>query len=144
MKALYLDVSRWLDSNRWPLESEATALPTEPHPLSISFPFYLFKDDLPSSDIFFSSVSMDIRRDGCNNRDGNSDFSPILQSHLRHYFSIRSIPSPKIGSSGVVVMGGDSCSKGCGFESQHHVLNGHFSHLFDVKLRRLFEKTKIN
>ena len=26
---------------------------------------------------------------------------------------------------GTVVMGDDSCSRGCGFESQHHILNGH-------------------
>ena len=32
------------------------------------------------------------------------------------------------GIPGLVVMGGDSCSKGCGFESQHWILNGHFSH----------------
>ena len=25
-----------------------------------------------------------------------------------------------------MVMGRDSCSKGCGFESQHHILDGHF------------------
>ena len=28
-------------------------------------------------------------------------------------------------SPGVVVMGGDSCSEGLGFEYQHHILNGH-------------------
>ena len=38
-------------------------------------------------------------------------------------------------------MGGDSCSKGSGFESQHHILDGH---LFVVKIIFLFEKTKIN
>ena len=27
---------------------------------------------------------------------------------------------------GLVVMWGDSCSEGCEFESQHHILNGHF------------------
>ena len=32
-----------------------------------------------------------------------------------------------------VVMGGDSCSEGHGFESQHYILDGHFSHLFVVK-----------
>ena len=33
----------------------------------------------------------------------------------------------KEGSSpGVMVMGGDSCSKGCGFKSQHCILDGHF------------------
>ena len=25
-----------------------------------------------------------------------------------------------------MVMGGDSCAEGCGFKSQHHILNGHF------------------
>ena len=25
-----------------------------------------------------------------------------------------------------MVMGGDSCSKGCGFKSWHHILDGHF------------------
>ena len=28
-----------------------------------------------------------------------------------------------------MVMGGDSCFKGCEFESRHRILNGHFSHL---------------
>ena len=30
------------------------------------------------------------------------------------------------GSPGLVVMGGDSCSRGRGFKSQHHILYGHF------------------
>ena len=30
-------------------------------------------------------------------------------------------------------MGGDSCSKGCEFESWRHILDGHFSHLLVVK-----------
>ena len=33
-----------------------------------------------------------------------------------------------------MVMGGDSCSKGRGFESQHCILVGHFSHLFVVRI----------
>ena len=33
-----------------------------------------------------------------------------------------------------MVMGGDSCSKGHEFESPHHLLDGHFSHLFVVKI----------
>ena len=40
-------------------------------------------------------------------------------------------------------MGGDSCSEGRGFESQHNILDGHFSHTFAVKIV-MFEKTKIN
>ena len=31
-------------------------------------------------------------------------------------------------------MGGDSCSEGCWFKSQHGILDGHFSHIFDVKI----------
>ena len=30
------------------------------------------------------------------------------------------------GSPGLVVMGEDSYSEGCGFESQHHQMDGHF------------------
>ena len=32
------------------------------------------------------------------------------------------------GSPGLVVMGDDSCLKGCGFKSRHRILDGHFSH----------------
>ena len=38
------------------------------------------------------------------------------------------------GSPGLEVMGGDSCSKGREFESWHHKLDEHFSHLFVVKI----------
>ena len=39
-------------------------------------------------------------------------------------------------SPGLVVMGGDSCSKGRGFESRRRILDGHniFSHIFVVKI----------
>ena len=37
-------------------------------------------------------------------------------------------------SHGLVVLGGDSCPEGCGFESLHCILYGHFSHLFVVKI----------
>ena len=30
------------------------------------------------------------------------------------------------GSPGLVVMGDDSCSRGCGFESRRRILDGHF------------------
>ena len=43
-----------------------------------------------------------------------------------------------------MVMGRDSYSKGCEFESWHCILDGHFSHLFFVKMLCVFEKTKIN
>ena len=38
----------------------------------------------------------------------------------------------KDGSPDLAVMGGDSCCNGRGFESQHHRLDGHFSHSFVV------------
>ena len=38
------------------------------------------------------------------------------------------------GSPGLLVMGGDSCSKGRELESQHHILEGHFSHIFVVNI----------
>ena len=51
----------------------------------------------------------------------------------------------KLGrSSGQVVIGGDSCSKDREFESWHRILDGHFSHLFVVKLNCVLEKMKIN
>ena len=44
-----------------------------------------------------------------------------------------------------MVMVGESCFEGRGFESQYCILVGHFSHIFVVKVKkRLFEKTKIN
>ena len=38
------------------------------------------------------------------------------------------------GSPGLGVIGGDSYSEGCEFESQHCILDGHFSHLFLVRI----------
>ena len=35
-------------------------------------------------------------------------------------------------------MGGDSCSKGHEFESQHRIMDGHFSHLFVVTIVMMF------
>ena len=50
--------------------------------------------------------------------------------------------SPNI--PGLVVMGGDSCSEGRGFESQHRILDGHYQILFVVKIVMLFEKEEEN
>ena len=33
-----------------------------------------------------------------------------------------------------MVMGGGSCSECCGFKSWHHILDGHFSHVFVLKI----------
>ena len=42
------------------------------------------------------------------------------------------------GSLGLVVIGGDSCSKGRGFKSQHCILHGHFSYCNVCLKRRKF------
>ena len=42
-----------------------------------------------------------------------------------------------------MVMGGDSCSLGRKFESQHRILDGHFSHKFVAKIVCL-KRQKIN
>ena len=43
-------------------------------------------------------------------------------------------------SPGIVVMGGGSCTEGCGFKSWHSIMDGHdiFSHLFVVKIVMMF------
>ena len=41
-------------------------------------------------------------------------------------------------------MGGNSCTDGCGFESQHHILDGHFSHVFGVKIVMFVWKDEIS
>ena len=38
------------------------------------------------------------------------------------------------GSPGLVVMGGDSLYKGCGFKFRLHILDGYFSHIFVAKV----------
>ena len=40
-----------------------------------------------------------------------------------------------------MVMGVDSCSEGRGFKSERRILDGHFLHIFAVKIV-VFEKTK--
>ena len=48
------------------------------------------------------------------------------------------------GSPGLVVMGGDSCSKGCEFESQHRMMDRHlFTFICCKNCYVGFEKTKI-
>ena len=51
------------------------------------------------------------------------------------------------GSPGLVVMGDDSCSKGCGFKSWRRILDGHdfFSHWFFCKNCIIcLKRTKLN
>ena len=43
-----------------------------------------------------------------------------------------------------MVMGGDSCSEGHEFESQHYILDGHFSHIFVVRIVMFVLKDKNN
>ena len=44
-----------------------------------------------------------------------------------------------------MVMGGDSRFEGCGFESQHRILDGQFSQIFVVKICNVcLKRPKIN
>ena len=53
--------------------------------------------------------------------------------------------TPSRPCPGLVVMGRDSRSKGGGFESRHRILDGHFSHLFVVKICNVcLKRPKIN
>ena len=47
-----------------------------------------------------------------------SQFEVLLNSWKQTKSNLR-------GSHGLVVMGGDSCSEGCGFKFQRHILDGH-------------------
>ena len=48
-------------------------------------------------------------------------------------------------SPGLVVMGGDLHSRGCEFESQHRILDVHYSHIFVVKIVMfVWKRLKIN
>ena len=58
--------------------------------------------------------------------------------HLTIFFSVKT----EGGSPGLVIMGGDSCSKGREFESQHCILDGHISHLFVITIVMFVWKDK--
>ena len=45
--------------------------------------------------------------------------------------------------TGLVVIGGGSCSKVREFESQRHILDGHFFTFICCKIFNVFEKTKV-
>ena len=45
---------------------------------------------------------------------------------------------------GLLVIGVNSYPEGRGFESQHRILNGHFTNIFVVKIVVCLKKTKIN
>ena len=55
----------------------------------------------------------------------------LFSRHLCGQFCLQKKPL-KGGRTGLVVMGGDLCSKGREFESQHGILDGNFSHLLVV------------
>ena len=59
---------------------------------------------------------------------------------FQHEPTLQNIPILGV-SPGLVVMGGGSCSEGCGFESHPCILDGHFSYLRAVKIV-MFIKTK--
>ena len=56
-----------------------------------------------------------------------ADLGPALALLIKKYDEIRG-GQTNFMSPGLVVMEGDSCSKGCEFESRYHILDGHISH----------------
>ena len=58
--------------------------------------------------------------------------SEILALNLFRKVTVNSLYSQG-GCPSLVVMGGDSCSDGCGFESSTIYCMDIFSHIFDVK-----------
>ena len=68
----------------------------------------------------------------------DSEQYPGNPGHVMAETSRPEIANTKGESPGLVVMWGDSCSKGRGFESRHHILDGHFSHIFVVKIVMMF------
>ena len=68
---------------------------------------------------------------------------PIFKKNKLPFDAQYSLSNLKIcpsvgGSPGLVVMGRDSRSEGCGFESWHCILDGHFSQIFVVKNVMMF------
>ena len=62
----------------------------------------------------------------------NYSFAQLLNHSIFHIFCLFDLFFS--GIPGLVVMREESCSEGCGFKSQHWILDGHFSHLFVVKI----------
>ena len=71
----------------------------------------------------------------------HQDLNNALSKPFRsHYYQVK-CPNDnfhKIGSPGLVVMGGDSCTEGRGFESQCCILDGHFFTLICCKIVLMF------
>ena len=77
---------------------------------------------------------------------GHWDQVVIVTNRIFHFYNIKSIHLG--GNPGLVVMGEDSCPEGCGFECQHHILDGQFFTLtfyinwIDVCLKKTKNKLK--
>ena len=76
-------------------------------------------------------------------------FTLYAADRVGHLFLLKCFMGKQIssmgGSPGLVVMGRDSCSEGCGFKSRHRILDGHFSHIFVVKIVNVcLKRPKIN
>ena len=57
-----------------------------------------------------------------------------VHTYLRGYIKKKSSG----GSLGLVVMGRDSCSESCEFESWHRILDGHFLYIIVVQIVMMF------
>ena len=59
---------------------------------------------------------------------------PPPPPHVTRRFTAKDLHLEPMSSPGLVVMGDDSCLKGCGWKSRHHILVGRFSYWFVVKI----------
>ena len=85
-----------------------------------------------------------------NSLEASADYCMTLNIKNCNYVTIKecfeiSIKVNMGRSPGLVVMGGDSRSKGHGFKSRHRIVDGHFSHIFVVKICNVcLKRPKIN
>ena len=83
---------------------------------------------------------------------GDFFFTPLVSTRTKNPKYNMSLHGPCLSgvvtfakegaSSGLLVMGEDSGPGGFGFKSQHHILDGHFLHLFVVKIVMFVWKDK--
>ena len=72
----------------------------------------------------------------CQNLKDRNGLERDSNSHLQ--FTRQPLIPDGHMSSGLAVMGDDSCSKGRGFKSWRRILDGHFSHCFVVNIVSMF------
>ena len=97
---------------------------------------------------FWNLLRISVRRDGVKDGEGASQEGEHERTHsckklpfiCHSVFNTFQTLLNKGGSPGLVVMGGDSRSKGCEFESWHSILDGHIFTFICCKTCNVFLK----